>query len=260
MLALTLILLLALAAGILAHNVRRLERAKRQQGLGKPWFLPRVSVEELEPTFRMDELGPSRATEVAYIGRGVLPVLGGTSDFETWILCVLARRATAMFEFGTCTGKTAYLWARNIPPGGRVVTLTLAPDSIKEYLTVAGDDDAAVRHALEESQCTRYLYTGTDVASRITQLYGDSKGFDDGPHARQYDVIFVDGSHALSYVYSDTEKALRMVRPGGVILWHDYAGPHGSPDVYRALNEMGARLTLRHIKGTTLVFHRAAGA
>ena len=250
----------AILSAILARNVLRLERAKRQQGLGKPWFLPRVSVDELDHAFRMDELGPTRATEVSYIGRGVLPVLGGTSDYETWILCVLARRATAMFEFGTCTGKTAYLWARNIPAGGRVVTLTLSPDSIKDYVNAAGDDAAAVRHALEESHFTRYIYTGTDVESRITQLYGDSKALDDGPHTGLYDVIFVDGSHALSYVYSDTEKALRMVKPGGVILWHDYTGPRGSPDVYTALNEMGARLHLRHIKGTTLVFHRAAGA
>jgi predicted O-methyltransferase YrrM len=255
---LTLVVLLTIFGAVMAHNVRRLERPKRQQGLGKPWFLQRVSVEELEPAFRMDELGPTQATEVAYIGRGGFPVPGGTSDFETWILCVLARRSTAMFEFGTCTGKTAYLWARNIPAGGRVVTLTLSPDSIKEYLNVAGDDDEAARYALEESRFTRYLYTGTDVESRITQLYGDSKAFDDGPHRRQYDVIFVDGSHALSYIYNDTEKALRMVKPGGVILWHDYAGPHRSPDVHRALNEMAARLNnLRHIKGTTLVFHRA---
>ena len=246
---------LSVALGV---NVLRLQRAKRQGGLGKPWILPRVGVEALDPVFRMDELGPTRATEVRYIGRGVLPVLGGTSDYETWILSVLATRATAMFEFGTCTGKTAYLWARNLPPGGRVVTLTLSPESIREYANASGDDRAAVAHALEESRFTRYLYTGTDVADRITQLYGDSKAFDPAPYAAQFDVIFIDGSHAYSYVHSDTEKALRMIRPGGVILWHDYTGPDASPDVYRALNELAPRLDLRHIKGTTLVFHRAA--
>lgn len=251
--------LLAVLVTVLGVNVLRLQRAKRQQGLGTPWLLPRVGVEALDPVFRMDELGPTRATEVRYIGRGVQPVLGGTSDYETWVLAVLATRATALFEFGTCTGKTAYLWARNLPPGGRVVTLTLSPASIREYVNASGDDDAAVAHALEESQFTRYLYTGTDDEGRITQLYGDSKALDVAPHVGQYDVIFIDGSHAYSYVRSDTEMALRMIKPGGVILWHDYTGPDGSPDVYRALNELAPRLELRHIKGTTLVFHRAAG-
>ena len=110
--------LLAVLVTVLGVNVLRLQRAKRQQGLGTPWLLPRVGVEALDPVFRMDELGPTRATEVRYIGRGVQPVLGGTSDYETWVLAVLATRATALFEFGTCTGKTAYLWARNLPPGG----------------------------------------------------------------------------------------------------------------------------------------------
>lgn len=243
---------------VLAANVRRLQRAKRQQGLGKPWTLPRVDVPALDPVFRSDELGPTRETEVRYIGRGVQPVLGGASDYETWILCVLATRAHRMFEFGTCTGKTAYLWARNLPPGGHVTTLTLSPESLHEYVNASGDTADAVSHALEESRFTRYLYTGTDVSDRITQLYGDSKTFDDAPYRAQCDVIFVDGSHAYSYVKSDTEKALRMIAPGGVILWHDYTGPNGSPDVYRALNELGPRLDLRHVKGTTLVFHRAA--
>ena len=57
---------------VLGVNVRRLQRAKRQQGLGKPWFISRVDVEMLDPVFRMDALGPTRATEVRYIGRGVM--------------------------------------------------------------------------------------------------------------------------------------------------------------------------------------------
>jgi hypothetical protein len=64
-------------------------------------------------------------------------------------------------------------------------------------------------------------------------------------------VVFVDGSHAYSYVVSDTAKALRMVRPGGLVLWHDYSPE--CPGVFRALNELTARLPLVHIAGTTLV-------
>ena len=110
--------------------------------------------------------------------------------------------------------------------------------------------------AREESAFTRFRYSGTDVEHKVVQLYGDSKAFDEGPFVGRCDVVFVDGSHAYSYVQSDSAKALRMTRPGGVILWHDYGGPHHAADVHRALNELARTEPLVHIAGTTLVAYR----
>jgi hypothetical protein len=53
---------------------------------------------------------------------------------------------------------------------------------------------------------------------------------------------------------SDTSKALSMVRPGGLVLWHDYSPE--CPGVFRALNELARRVSLLHIRGTTLVAFR----
>jgi len=216
-------------------------------------------VEELDRRFRPDELGATRATEVTYIGRGTIRVPGGTSDTEAWILAVLAKGARRLFEFGTCTGKTTYLWARNQPPEGTVTTLSLAPDQHGAYRAAAEDDPVAEHYAKQESRFTRFLYSDTDVEAQVRQLHGDSKQFDDAPYAGSCDVVFVDGSHAYSYVVSDSAKALRMVRPGGLVLWHDYSPE--SPGVFRALNELARRIPLRHIQGTTLVAfrHGAAG-
>ena len=72
------------------------------------------------------------------------------------------------------------------------------------------------------------------------------------------DVVFVDGSHGYSYVVSDSGKALRMVRPGGLVLWHDYSPE--SAGVFRALNELARRVPLTHIQGTTLVAFRNGAA
>ncbi|MEO8562051.1 MAG: hypothetical protein ABI601_08260 [bacterium] len=66
----------------------------------------------------------------------------------------------------------------------------------------------------------------------------------------------LDGSHAYSYVVSDSERAIELVAPGGLVLWHDYAGPRHAPGVYRALNELSARLPLVRLEGTTLVAYR----
>jgi hypothetical protein len=250
--------LLALLLGVSLAVVTRewlvLRARERQRGLLRRWPIPRISLEQLDPRFTPDELGPTRQAEVAYLGRGTIRVPGGTSDTEAWILAALARDARRLFEFGTCTGKTAYLWARNMATDGKVTTLTLPPDGLEVYRSAPGDAPAAEAYARAESRFRRFLYSGTEVEGRIEQLYGDSKALDQTPFARACDLVFVDGSHAFSYVVSDSAKALDMVRPGGLVLWHDYSPE--SPGVFRALNELGRRIPLRHIQGTTLVAYR----
>lgn len=249
--------LLLTAVLVLAWHLARLRRQRKQRGLFGPWPIRKIRIEELDPAFHIDELGPTTDAEVRFIGRGSIAVPGGTSDAEAWILAVLARRATLAFEFGTCTGKTAYLWARNMPADGRVVTLTLSPDDRSAYRRAAGDNELDVANALEESRFTRFRYTGTGEAARITQLFGDSKSFDESAYAGACDLVFVDGSHAYSYVQSDSRKALRMVRPGGVVLWHDYDGARRHANgVFRALNELSREVPLVHVAGTTLVAYR----
>lgn len=234
----------------------RQRSVRKQRNILGEWPIPRASPEAVDPVFRPGHFGPTLDTEVAFVGRGPYLVDGGTSDAEAWVLAVLARRARLMFEFGTCTGKTAYLWARNSPPDARVVTLTLAPADIASYTRDETDDASDVAFALKESTHTDFLYTTSPVADKVEQLFGDSKSFDVAPWAGRCDLVFVDGSHAYSYVVSDSDKALELVAPGGLVLWHDYAGPRHAPGVYRALNELSRRVPLVRLEGTTLVAYR----
>jgi predicted O-methyltransferase YrrM len=241
---------------VLSISLLRQRSERKQRNLFGEWPIAPVKPEVVDPVFRPGALGPTRNTEVTFIGRGPYVVDGGTSDAEAWILAVLARRAKLMFEFGTCTGKTAYLWARNSPPEAQVITLTLAPDLVASYRRESTDDASDVEFALKESTHTDFLYSGSPVAAKVTQLFGDSKTFDVSPWAGRCDLVFVDGSHAYSYVVSDSERALELVAPGGLVLWHDYAGPRHAPGVYRALNELTERLPLVRLDGTTLVAYR----
>ena len=193
---------------------------------------------------------------MAFVGRGSLAVTGGTSDAESWVLAVLAKRARLLFEFGTCTGKTAYLWARNAPRDARIVTVTLHPAQAHRYTTASGDVDRDHQWAQLESSFTEFLYTGSEVEGKVEQLYADSKELDVSAWAGRCDLVFVDGSHAYSYVMSDSRKALALVRPGGLVLWHDYAAPGHAPGVWRALNELAHELPLVHVERTTFVAHR----
>ncbi len=240
----------------LAVSLLRQRSVRKQRNLLGEWPIARVGPDAVDPVFTPGPFGPTLETEVAFVGRGPYMVDGGTSDAEAWILAVLARRAKLMFEFGTCTGKTAYLWARNAPADARIVTLTLAPENVASYRREATDDPSDVAFALKESTHTDFLYSDTPVAGRVEQLFGDSKTFDVSPWAGRCDLVFVDGSHAYSYVVSDSEKALQLVAPGGLVLWHDYAGPRHAPGVYRALNELARRMPLARLEGTTLVAYR----
>jgi predicted O-methyltransferase YrrM len=240
----------------LAIPLLRQRSARKQRNVFGEWPIARVKPESVDPGFQPGPFGPSLDTEVAFVGRGPYVVDGGTSDAEAWVLAVLARRAKLMFEFGTCTGKTAYLWARNSPPDARVVTLTLAPENVASYRRESTDDASDVEFALRESTHTDFLYSTSAVAGKVEQLFGDSKTVDVSPWKGRCDLVFVDGSHAYSYVVSDSEKALELLAPGGLVLWHDYAGPRHAPGVYRALNELSQRIPLVRIEGTTLVAHR----
>lgn len=253
-----LVVVLSGALRVTSRNWARYRRLRREEGRGKPWLLPRIPVEEVDPVFRAPnpKLGHTSQTEVAFISIGRMPVTGATSDYESWILAVLARNAVKMFEFGTCTGRTAYLWARNSPPYARVYTLTLDPGHADAYRAETGDDPRDEADALLETVFKNFVYTGTEVEHKVVQLYGDSKVFDETPYEASCDLIFVDGSHARSYVVSDSVKALEMIRPGGLILWHDYRGPHRSGGVYHALNALSERFSLVQIEGTSLVAYR----
>lgn len=251
------VFILTVAVVVLALLLLRARAEKRHRGLFGSWPIRKILPDQLDPLFRSGTHGPSLDSEVVFLGRGALHVPGGTSDSETWVLAVLAKRARCAFEFGTCTGKTAYLWARNIPDNGRVITLTLSPNDVATYRHAAGDAAEALQAAQEESAFASFVYSGTAAEAKITQLYGDSKTFDETPYHGKCDLIFIDGSHAYSYIKSDTEKALKMIAPGGVILWHDYRGSRRAPDVFRYLNTLAARLPLVNIAGTSLVAYRA---
>jgi predicted O-methyltransferase YrrM len=256
LLTLPVLVLVVLLAITSYHLYRYRRRYYAEIGRAEVGKVPSLPVHRFDPAFAHGPFGPTTAAEVHFIGHGG-SVPGATSNTEAWILAVLARNARAMFEFGTAGGRTTYLWARNSPTDAKIFSITLAPDQHEGYSRGTGDSGSAVRAALAESRYTSFLYTGTPVESKITQLYGDSKALDETEHAGRFDLIFVDGSHAYSYVRSDSEKAFRMLAPGGIILWHDYKLSRGGADVVRYLDEISRERRLVRLAGTTLVAHRS---
>ena len=183
------------------------------------------------------------------------PKGGNVTFLELAIIVDLARsrKAEQIFEIGTFDGRTARNLAAILPVGGRVHTLDLPAELLDETeFKLAKGEEAFVEKPVQGSQ-----FLGTPEAGKIQQLLGDSAKFDFSPYWGKMDMVFVDGSHAYEYVWTDTLNALKLLKPeGGLILWHDYTGAW--PELTHALNELAAREArlrdMRHIEGTTLAY------
>ena len=86
--------------------------------------------------------------------------------------------------------------------------------------------------------------------ANIRQILGDFAKLDFPALGKGFDLAFIDGCHAYNYVKSDTQKVLSVMRPGGVVLWHDYAMMES---VSRAVDEFqGAFASLYALEGTRI--------
>ena len=174
--------------------------------------------------------------------------LGNMPAYELLLISTLCahRQPRLLLEFGTFDGLTALHLAMNSPADARIVTIDLHPDDpIRQQTT---DDTFYSRGMIVGSH-----FHGTAEAGKIEQIYSDTTAFDHGPYRKQVDFIFVDAGHAYELVRSDSQKALEMIRPGGVILWHDYHYTHDG--VYSCLNELAASIPLRNVPDASLVYY-----
>jgi predicted O-methyltransferase YrrM len=247
--------LFAVLTGVLVYREYRRHRKRHPR-----YPIPSLRLAEFDARFRCDSLAAARQATVTFLANPDNELPATTSDLEAYVLATLARETRTMFEFGTCTGRTTYLWALNSPPDARIATLTLPPDDTTMRLS---DEmrPADICHAATESTFGEFVYSGTPVAGKVEQLFQDSATLDPAPYRGRTELIFVDGGHSYAYVKNDSELALQMVAPGGLILWHDYRGPRSKETVgvYRYLNELNQRLPLVRLHGTSLVAYRAPG-
>lgn len=180
-------------------------------------------------------------------------VEGYLDDQQRLVLAALARGtgARTFFEIGTNRGRTPWTLAHNNPTM-TLYTLDVPVGQSSDATTfdLASDDRRFFR---PESECGE-AFRGTSEAERITQLWGDSAAFDFAGFAGTIDLVYIDGAHTYDYVKSDSENALRMLTPGGTIVWDDYAS---NPDIHTYVNELAAALDrpVYHVFGTRMALY-----
>ena len=66
-------------------------------------------------------------------------------------------------------------------------------------------------------------YLARNLGSRVCQIYSDSREWDVSNYPDGFfDTVLIDGGHDADVVLNDTRKALRLVRSGGLVMWHDF--------------------------------------
>jgi hypothetical protein len=92
-------------------------------------------------------------------------------------------------------------------------------------------------------------YRGEPESDKIVQLWGDSAKADWVKFGGPFDLILIDGCHDYPFARSDSLNAVKYIRPGGTIFWHDCGQ---FVDVSRAVDELALTYPIRVIRGTRL--------
>ena len=129
---------------------------------------------------------------------------------ELAVICTLlkSKNPAVFFEIGTFDGRTTLNARRNLPESAKIYTLDLPPEE-----DLHKPDNKIAGQLIKEE-----VAKGT-----VTQLYGNTLNFDFSPYHNTADFIFIDACHAYKFVKNDTLKAIKMLKPKGVMVWHDYA-------------------------------------
>lgn len=176
------------------------------------------------------------------------PSVGASvSPMECAALAALSRLVGArrIFEFGTYKGVSTTQLILNLAEGGMVFTLDLPEDHPAYSLPIPKPEERAIA-----AEGGKGILIPRDLLDRVTFLSADSATFDESPYVESMDLVFVDGAHSYEYVKSDSEKGWNMLRPGGIMAWHDCNANH--PDVVRYIRETGHNAKI--VAGTALAF------
>ncbi|QIF05009.1 glycosyltransferase family 10 [Roseimicrobium sp. ORNL1] len=186
---------------------------------------------------------------------------GFGSEREMECLCGLIRRhleqtvlpageRPALFEIGTHWG-AGVCHFHAIAPELEIHSLNVLPSDLTKLPRQMASE------IVQEKHIGRFA---RERGISYTQHFGNSRTFDwDGMAARRrFDIVFVDGCHEQLTVLADTLNALKILKPGGLIIWHDCkavdAPGREALTALLDLNDHEFRGTIRHVENTWLAY------
>ncbi|MCX5694889.1 MAG: class I SAM-dependent methyltransferase [Candidatus Omnitrophica bacterium] len=134
-------------------------------------------------------------------------------DAETLATVVRNTDPSVCLEIGTADGHSTALMSLNASAQARIYTINIPLEEI-----LAGKGGELTTIALEREKIGAY-YRQRNLTN-ITQILANTAYWK--PDIGLIDVAFIDGCHDTKFVYNDTLKVLKNMKPGSFVLWHDF--------------------------------------
>ena len=159
-------------------------------------------------------------------------------------LCRTVDRPSVIVEFGVNIGRTACALLETLGGIEHYVGIDVPPGYVTEKAVQRNEVPDAPGHMAAHFPAFQLLLRANGSHDLVEQ---------DLP---AFDIAFIDGDHSRRGVEQDTALAEARVRPGGLIIWHDYHDL-GTVDVREVLNERrAAGRKVLHVQGTWIAFER----
>jgi len=157
------------------------------------------------------------------------------TPYENEIYCSLvkAMKAKNIIEIGVFDGKTTTNLASNISEDAVIYAFNLPPDKC-------------------DFEVGKYIKQDERAKQIVQMIYADSNNYDFSKYYGKIDVMFIDGDHRYEAVKKDSKNAVKCVRKGGLILWHDFNNTHLG--TVKAIYEISQKNNLKtfKIEGTNI--------
>ncbi|MBZ9943443.1 class I SAM-dependent methyltransferase [Mesorhizobium sp. BR1-1-13] len=165
-------------------------------------------------------------------------------ELEAVVALARLAKPRVVIEFGVNEGRTAKAILQNVDGIERYVGI----DVPHGYVT-----DKKVQRREVPAQPAHFALDDPRFRLLVARHGSHDLAAQDLPKC---DFAFIDGDHGEAGVVNDTALAVSLVRPGGIIAWHDYHHL-GSVDVKDVLEEYyDAGRPISHVEGTWLAFMR----
>jgi predicted O-methyltransferase YrrM len=165
---------------------------------------------------------------------------------ELEILVALARSidARSMIEIGCRDGRTARVMLYNVVTLSRYVGIDVAE----------GYEPALACQRSEILARPGELVRHDPLFELVVSARGSLDLTKDDFHGERFDICYIDGDHSAAAVGHDSRLAFEVTRPGGLVVWHDYANP--DVEVTGVLEALATAhdLPIRRIAETWLAF------
>jgi predicted O-methyltransferase YrrM len=134
-------------------------------------------------------------------------------DAESLALVMINRKPKIAVEIGTADGGGTLLMASN-SPNCKIYTVNILPEEIEK-----GKGGKFTTFAIEKEKIGKQ-YKEKNIKN-IIQIFANS-AYWEPKGIGIIDVAFIDGCHDTKFVFNDTKKILKHMKPGSFILWHDF--------------------------------------